>query len=335
MSKRKDLLSPGEGQGEKLEESGLRPRRLDDFVGQERLKRHLRIYLSAAKARSECLDHVLLYGPPGLGKTTMAYVIAEELGSKIRPVSAPSMEKPGDLAVVLSELEPGDVLFVDEIHRLPRPVEEILYSAMEDFVLQIMVNRDGIARAIRVELPPFTLVGATTKSGGLSSPLRARFGIQEKIDYYPVAEIDRLLDRTSRVLEVSIADDARFLIAARSRGTPRIANRLFRRVRDFASYEGKETIDLDTCAKALASLGVDELGLDEIDIAYLSVLINRFGGGPTGLEAIASAIGEDPVDLESVHEPYLVRTSLVDRTPRGRVAGKKAIEYLKGSKGPP
>ncbi len=323
------LLSSEREEGD--EEISLRPRTLKEYVGQEELKKNLTVFIQAALKRKEPLDHVLLYGPPGLGKTTLAYVIANEMGANVRSISGPAVEKPGDLAVVLSELEPGDVLFIDEIHRLPRAVEEVLYGAMEDFVLQIIVSRDAGNRAVRIPLPPFTLVGATTRSGDISSPLRARFGIQSKIDFYPPGELSTIIKRTSRVLSMPIDEAAARTIAERSRGTPRIANRLFRRVRDFASYGEREKIDLALALSSLSALHIDELGLDEVDLRYLDCLIGRFHGGPAGLESIASAIGEEITNLEDVYEPYLVMSGLVNRTPRGRTATEKAYHHLKRS----
>lgn len=312
-------------------ELSLRPETLKDYVGQSQGKKNLEVFLGAAKKRGEPLDHVLLYGPPGLGKTTLAYVIAHEMGGKIRLVNGPSVEKPGDLAAILSELEPGDILFIDEIHRLPRAVEEVLYGAMEDFTLSILINQGGSSRVLNMPLPPFTLVGATTRSGDLSSPLRARFGISMKLDFYSRAEICQILRRTSRVYQTPIEEKAVSLIAERSRGTPRIANRLFKRIRDFASYYEEGTITEQRCQKSLEALKIDELGLDEVDLRYLSCLIERFHGGPAGLESIASAIGEEVGNLEDVYEPYLVMIGMVNRTPRGRVATEKAYAHLKKS----
>ena len=312
-------------------ELSLRPETLKDYVGQSQGKKNLEVFLGAAKKRGEPLDHVLLYGPPGLGKTTLAYVIAHEMGGKIRLVNGPSVEKPGDLAAILSELEPGDILFIDEIHRLPRAVEEVLYGAMEDFTLSILINQGGSSRVLNMPLPPFTLVGATTRSGDLSSPLRARFGISMKLDFYSRAEICQILRRTSRVYQTPIEEKAVSLIAERSRGTPRIANRLFKRIRDFASYYEEKTITEQRCQKSLEALKIDELGLDEVDLRYLSCLIERFHGGSAGLESIASAIGEEVGNLEDVYEPYLVMIGMVNRTPRGRVATEKAYAHLKKS----
>ncbi len=309
----------------------LRPVTLSEYVGQEDMKKNLAVFMSAARKRKESLDHVLLYGPPGLGKTTMAYVIAHEMGGNIRLVNGPSIEKAGDLAAILSEIEPGDVLFIDEIHRLPRPVEEVLYGAMEDFNLSILVNQGGASHVLNLPLPPFTLVGATTRAGDLSSPLRARFGISIKIDFYSKDEIVKIIERTSKVFKMPIEPGATELIAERSRGTPRIANRLFKRVRDFASFFGEEEISAETTRKALTALKIDELGLDDVDVKYLSTIIDRFHGGPVGLEAIASAIGEEIANLEDVYEPYLVMIGMINRTPRGRTATERAYAHLKKS----
>ena len=310
-------------------ETTLRPLTLKEYVGQTAMKKNLSVFLGAAKKRKEPLDHVLLYGPPGLGKTTMAYVLANEMGGHIRLANGPSIERTGDLAAILSELEPGDILFIDEIHRLPRVVEEVLYSAMEDFSLTIMVNQSGTSHSISLPLPPFTLVGATTRSGDLSSPLRARFGISIKIDYYSEDELQQIVERTSRVLSAPIAPEAAQLIAARSRGTPRLANRLFKRVRDFADFKGETSIGVETTQEALTALKIDELGLDDVDIRYLTCVIDRFKGGPVGLEAIASSIGEEITNLEDVYEPYLVLTGMINRTARGRVATEKAYKHLR------
>lgn len=310
-------------------ETTLRPLTLSEYVGQSAMKNNLSVFIGAAKKRGEPLDHVLLYGPPGLGKTTMAYVLANEMGGHIRLASGPSIERTGDLAAILSELEPGDVLFIDEIHRLPRVVEEVLYSAMEDFSLSVIVNNGGASHSIALPLPPFTLVGATTRSGDLSSPLRARFGISLKIDYYSEEELEAIVKRTSRVLNAPIDPAAAELIAKRSRGTPRLANRLFKRVRDFADFKGESSISIDTALSALEALKIDELGLDEVDLRYLTCVIDRFRGGPVGLEAIASSIGEEITNLEDVYEPYLVLTGMINRTPRGRVATEKAYKHLR------
>lgn len=323
------LLDAKEEDEDKSSELTLRPQTLKEYVGQEALKKNLSVFIAGAKKRNECLDHVLLYGPPGLGKTTLAYVIAHEMGGNIKTINGPSVEKPGDLAAILSELEAGDVLFIDEIHRLPRNVEEVLYGAMEDFKLSIMINRDGNAKALTMDLPPFTLVGATTRAGDLSSPLRARFGISAKIDFYTPKEIATIIERTSKVLGMPITAGAEKLLAERSRGTPRIANRLYKRVRDFASYQNKELIDEEVTSFALNALKIDELGLDDVDLKYLSTIIERFHGGPVGLESIASSIGEEITNLEDVYEPYLLMIGMINRTPRGRMATEKAYAHLK------
>ena len=309
-------------------EISLRPKTLKEYVGQTELKNNLKIFIGAAKHRNETLDHVLLYGPPGLGKTTLANVIANEMGAEIRTLNGPSIEKPGDLASILTTLEPGDVLFIDEIHRLPRVVEEVLYGAMEDYKLSIIIPRESGASSLNLDLPPFTLVGATTRAGDLSAPLRARFGITEKINYYTIKEIEDIVKRTAKVFNTEIDEDAAVEIARRSRGTPRIANRLFRRVRDFANYEGKDSIDLSDAMNALTALKVDCLGLDDVDIKYLETIADRFNGGPVGLETVASSIGEEVMNLEDVYEPFLLQIGLINRTPRGRVLTEKAYQHL-------
>ena len=323
------LLDAKRNAEEKDIELSLRPSKLSEYIGQTEMKSNLKVYLTAAKKRNDALDHVLLYGAPGLGKTTLAYVIAHELGGEMKTINGPSLEKPGDLAAVLSELQEGDVLFIDEIHRLPRVVEEVLYGAMEDFNLSIIINQNGSSKAINLPLPPFTLVGATTRAGGLSAPLRDRFGISLKINFYTAEELEQIVKRTSRVLKMPIEDDAAKLIAERSRGTPRIANRIYKRVRDFATVEEKKTIDLDLAKSSLDKLKIDELGLDDVDIRYLTAIIDRFKGGPVGLETISSAIGEEETNLEDVYEPYLLMIGMIDKTPRGRVATDKAYKHLK------
>jgi Holliday junction DNA helicase RuvB len=312
-----------------IEEVSLRPTTLQDYIGQSKIKDNLKVFMSAALKREEVLDHVLLYGPPGLGKTTLAHVIANEMKGNIRLVSGPSIEKTGDLAAILSTLNPGDVLFIDEIHRLPRIVEEVLYSAMEDFKISVVIGKDASARSVTLDLPPFTLVGATTRAGDLSAPLRDRFGIVLKLDYYQNDEIQQILQRTSRVYQFPIEKAAVFELTLRSRGTPRVANRLFKRIRDFATISEKQIITDKIAIKALEALQVDTLGLDTVDIRYLRGIIERFKGGPVGLEAIAAAIGEEVMTLEDVCEPYLLQIGMINRTPRGRVALERAYKHLK------
>ncbi len=310
-------------------ENSIRPDSIDEYIGQSEVKENLSIFIKAAKMRDESLDHVLLYGPPGLGKTTLAYIIANELGTNIKTASGPSIEKAGDLAAILSTLEEGDVLFIDEIHRIPRYIEEILYPAMEDFKLDIIVGSDSTSRNIRIDLPPFTLVGATTRAGDLTSPLRDRFGIISKLQFYTVSELCKIVKRTSRVLNTPIDDEAAMELARRSRGTPRIANRLFKRVRDFAYVMNDGVINLEVTKNALDRLKVDTLGLDDTDHNLLKSIIEKFGGGPVGIEAIASSIGEEQTTIEDVYEPYLLQMGLLKRTSRGRVVTEKAYEHLK------
>ena len=323
-----DRIVTGDKTEEEVNEDNIRPQRLDEYVGQSEVKENIKIFIEAAKMRNEPLDHVLLYGPPGLGKTTLAHIIANELGANFKTSSGPAIEKSGDLAAVLSTLEPGDVLFIDEIHRMPKFIEEILYPAMEDFELDIVVGTDSSSRSIKIDLPPFTLVGATTRAGDLSAPLRDRFGIINKLNYYTEEELVGIIKRTSRVLDMEITDDAAVELAKRSRKTPRIANRLFKRVRDFASVIGDGVIDLDITKKALDRLKVDKYGLDKIDIQYFTSLIEKFNGGPVGVETIASSIGEEVSTLEDVVEPYLLQEGFIKRTPRGRMVTDKAYEHL-------
>ena len=322
-----DVLN-GERLENEMESENVRPQSIDEYIGQSEVKENLKIFIKAAKMRGEPLDHTLLYGPPGLGKTTLANIIANELGSNIKTASGPAIEKTGDLAAVLSTLEQGDVLFIDEIHRIPRFVEEILYSAMEDFTIDIVVGTDSTSRSIKIDLPPFTLVGATTRAGDLTGPLRDRFGIVSKLNYYTIEELKNIVKRTSRVLDYEISDDAALEIARRSRGTPRIANRLFKRVRDYACVMENDVISYDVASYALDRLKVDKEGLDETDYNLLKAIIERFNGGPVGIEAISSSIGEEQTTIEDVYEPYLLQNGFLKRTPRGRMVTEKAYEHL-------
>ena len=317
------------------EDQTLRPQRLDQYIGQPDIKEMLDVYIKAALKREEALDHILLYGPPGLGKTTLAQIVANELGTQIKVTSGPAIERSGDLAAVLSSLNPGDVLFIDEIHRLPRFVEEVLYGAMEDYVLDIVIGKDQTSRSIRIDLPPFTLIGATTRFGDLSAPLRDRFGVVFRLSYYKLPELKQIVSRTANVYQNKIDEDAIVSLARRSRGTPRIANRLFRRVRDFAEIIGDGIITNEITNHALSKLGIDQNGLDHTDYRYLKAIVEKYNGGPVGIETISASIGEEITTVEDVYEPYLLMEGYIKRTPRGRVATEKTydalgIKYYKG-----
>ncbi|MFY9551996.1 MAG: Holliday junction branch migration DNA helicase RuvB [Thermoanaerobaculia bacterium] len=309
-------------------EPKLRPQTLSEYIGQTKVRENLSVFLAAARGRNEPLDHVLLTGPPGLGKTTLAYIVAREMSAGLRLTAGPMIARAGDLAGILTNLQPKDVLFVDEIHRLNPAVEEILYPAMEDFRLDVMIGEGPMARTMKVDLPPFTLIGATTRPGLLSQPLHGRFGIALRLDFYDVASLARIVDRSARILSIRITPDAAREIGARARGTPRIANRLLRRLRDFAEVAGKDEIDLPTARAALSRLEVDEHGFDELDRRILATIIEKFGGGPVGIGAIAASLGEDRGTLEDLYEPYLLQAGFLQRTPRGRVASPAAYRHL-------
>lgn len=324
-----ERLVTGEQQKDEFnDELSLRPVSLKQYIGQHKVKENLNIFIQAAKMRSEPLDHVLLYGPPGLGKTTLAAIIANELGVQFRSTSGPAIERAGDLAAILSSLEPGDVLFIDEIHRLPHSVEEVLYPAMEDFFIDIVIGSGPSARSVRIDLPPFTLTGATTRAGLLSAPLRDRFGILSRLDFYDIKDLQAIIERTANILETSITKDAALEIARRSRGTPRIANRLLKRIRDISQVKGESTIGLETTRQALKMLQVDDVGLDHIDHKLLKGIIEGFQGGPVGLDTIAATIGEEAQTIEDVYEPYLLQIGFLQRTPRGRVVTNKAYKHF-------
>ncbi|MCM3765421.1 Holliday junction branch migration DNA helicase RuvB [Neobacillus niacini] len=309
-------------------EQSLRPQTLRQYIGQEQVKGNLEVFIKAAKLRGETLDHVLLYGPPGLGKTTLAVIIANEMGVNIRTTSGPAIERPGDLAAILTALEPGDVLFIDEIHRLPKSIEEVLYPAMEDFCLDIVIGKGQTARSVRLDLPPFTLVGATTRAGALSAPLRDRFGVLSRLEYYKEDELTSIVKRTAELFETEIDGQSAAEIARRARGTPRIANRLLRRVRDFAQVKSNGSIDLPLAREALELLQVDRLGLDHIDHKLLKGIIEKFRGGPVGLDTIAASIGEEAETIEDVYEPYLLQIGFLQRTPRGRIVTANVYHHF-------
>ncbi|PDY01121.1 Holliday junction branch migration DNA helicase RuvB [Bacillus pseudomycoides] len=329
MSRMDERLLSGESAYEDADlEYSLRPQTLRQYIGQDKAKHNLEVFIEAAKMREETLDHVLLYGPPGLGKTTLANIIANEMGVNIRTTSGPAIERPGDLAAVLTALQPGDVLFIDEIHRLHRSIEEVLYPAMEDFCLDIVIGKGPSARSVRLDLPPFTLVGATTRAGALSAPLRDRFGVLSRLEYYTVDQLSAIVERTAEVFEVEIDSLAALEIARRARGTPRIANRLLRRVRDFAQVRGDGTIAMEITQMALELLQVDKLGLDHIDHKLLLGIIEKFRGGPVGLETVSATIGEESTTIEDVYEPYLLQIGFLQRTPRGRIVTPLAYEHF-------
>ena len=322
------ITSAGINPGEARQEVSLRPQYLDDYIGQKGVKENIKIFIEAARRRGEPLDHVLFYGPPGLGKTTLAGIIANELGVNIKITSGPAIERAGDLAAILTNLEENDVLFIDEIHRLNRSVEEVLYSAMEDYALDIIIGKGPSARSIRLDLARFTLIGATTRAGSLSAPLRDRFGVISKFELYTVEELTEIIRRTARILGVTADEDSLVEMAKRSRGTPRVANRMLKRIRDFSQVKGNGIIDMEITREALEALGVDELGLERLDREILSGIIERFNGGPVGIDTIAASIGEERVTIEDVYEPYLIQTGLLYRTQKGRMVSPAGYKHM-------